>query len=169
MSRYNQWMNDKIYSSAGQLSDDALTKNQGAFFKSILGTLNHIMVGDLIWLKRFADHPATHPALDYVREIETPASLDQILYNDLSQLDDKRKRLDQVIIDWGKQLTDDELGSTLTYHNTKGEAAIKNFGSLILHLFNHQTHHRGQLTTLLSQNGLDVGETDLLAIIPNAS
>jgi len=168
MAQYNQWMNEKLYSTAGQLCDDALNQDQGAFFKSILGTLNHILVGDLVWLKRFANHLAAHPALDYVRNIETPKSLDQILYTDFSELGDKRKQLDQVIIDWCQQLTDSDLATALTYHNMKDEPATKNFGSLILHLFNHQTHHRGQVTTLLSQNGLDVGETDLLALIPNA-
>jgi len=168
MGQYNQWLNQKLYSTASQLSDDALNQDQGAFFKSILGTLNHIMVGDLVWLKRFANHPTAHPALDYVRNIETPKSLEQILYTDFSELGDKRIQLDQVIIDWCQQLTDSQLATTLTYHNMKGEPATKNFGNLILHLFNHQTHHRGQLTTLLSQNGLDVGETDLLALIPNA-
>lgn len=161
-------MNDKFYATAAQLSADALTKDQGAFFKSILGTLNHIMVGDLLWLKRFANHPTAYPALDYVRNIESPISLEQVLYTDFSELGDKRKQLDQVIIDWCQQLSDSDLATTLTYHNIKGEPATHNFGSLILHLFNHQTHHRGQVTTLLSQNGLDVGMTDLLALIPNA-
>ena len=169
MAQYNQWLNEKLYCTTGQLCDDALTKDQGAFFKSILGTLNHIMVGDLIWLKRFANHPAAYPALDYVRNIETPKSLEQVLYINFSELSDKRKLLDQVIIDWCQQLSDIDLSAILTYHNMKGEPATKNFGSLIQHFFNHQTHHRGQLTTLLSQNGLDVGETDLLALIPNAN
>lgn len=169
MAQYNHWMNERLYSTASQLCDDALNQDQGAFFKSILGTLNHIMVGDLVWLKRFANHPATHPALDYVRNIKTPKSLNQILFTDFSKLGDKRKQLDQVIIDWCQQLTNSELAATLTYLNMKAEPVTKNFGYLILHLFNHQTHHRGQLTTLLSQNGLDVGETDLLALIPNAN
>jgi len=169
MAQYNQRLNERLYATAGQLSDDILNHDQGAFFKSISGTLNHIMVGDLVWLKRFANHPAAHPALDYLHKVQTPKSLDQILYTDFSELDDKRKQLDQVIIDWCQQLTDNELATPLTYHNIKGEPATKNLGSLILHLFNHQTHHRGQLTTLLSQNGLDIGETDLLALIPDAN
>ncbi len=168
MSHYNQWMNHKLYATTGQLSDDVLTINQGAFFKSILGTLNHSMVGDLIWLKRFANHPATHSALDYVRDIETPTSLSQVLYTNFSELSDKRKQLDQVIIDWCLQLSNNDLVLSLSYHNAKGQPATKNCGNLILHFFNHQTHHRGQVTTLLSQSGLDVGVTDLLALIPNS-
>ncbi len=168
MSHYNQWLNHKLYATAGQLRNDALTKDQGAFFKSILGTLNHIMVADQVWLKRFANHPAAYHTLDYVRRIETPKSLNQILYTNFSELCDERKRLDKVIIDWCQQLTDNDLASILSYHSMKGEPATKNFGSLILHFFNHQTHHRGQVTTLLSQNGLDVGETDLLTLIANS-
>lgn len=167
MGRYNQWMNNRLYITAGKLDDAALAADQGVFFKSVLGTLNHIMVADLVWLKRFATHPATYSALDYVRSIDKPSSLDLMLYQDFSALDAQRKLLDQVIIDWCCQLTATDLAHKLVYNNMKGESFTKNYGSLIFHFFNHQTHHRGQITTLLSQNNLDVGVTDLLVLIPN--
>lgn len=71
-----------------------------------------------------------------------------------------------MIINWVAALTDDELSTTLSYHNTKGVASKRRYSSLVVHFFNHQTHHRGQTTTLLSQAGVDVGVTDLLALIP---
>jgi uncharacterized damage-inducible protein DinB len=114
-----------------------------------------------------ARHPARYSALDYVRRIDKPALLDQILYQNFYELNSQRKLLGQGIIDWCGQLEEADLNSNFFYHNMKGEPFTKKFGSLILHFFNHQTHHRGQVTTLLSQNGLDVGVTDLLMLIPD--
>jgi uncharacterized damage-inducible protein DinB len=165
LSRYNQWMNDKLYNTAAKLPIDELAKDRGAFFGSLLGTLNHIMVADIIWLQRFSCHPAQHPALDEIRSMQKPQALAQTLLDDFAALSAERQRLDATIISWCGQLDAPDLNHKLAYHNMKGEAAVKNFGSLMLHFFNHQTHHRGQATTLLSQQGLDVGATDLLALI----
>jgi len=82
-------------------------------------------------------------------------------------LSEKRAKLDLAIVAWTSELTEPDLKMHLTYHNTKGVAFSRVFGSLILHLFNHQTHHRGQVTTLLFQSGVDVGVTDLHALIPD--
>lgn len=165
LSHYNQWMNDKLYSTAAKLPADELAKDRGAFFGSLLGTLNHIMVADIIWLQRFSCHPAQHPALNEIRMMQKPQTLAQTLLDDFAALSAERRRLDSTIITWCGQLDVSDLNHKLAYHNMKGEAAAKNFGSLMLHFFNHQTHHRGQATTLLSQQGLDVGVTDLLALI----
>lgn len=167
MSQYNQWMNNQVYEAAAHLSPEKLSEDKGAFFGSILGTLNHLMVADIIWLKRFSVHPAHHLALDKIRTVAHPTSLTQILYSQFPELATERRKLDETIITWCNQLTEFDLQYNLPYKNMKGQPAVKVFGSLILHLFNHQTHHRGQVTTLLFQEGLDVGVTDLLAIIPN--
>jgi uncharacterized damage-inducible protein DinB len=167
MAKYNEWMNTRLYRAATSLPGKELVANRRAFFGSVLGTLNHLAVGDTIWLKRFATHPANYAALELVRNLPTPASLDQLLYSDVQKLSDYRRSLDQVITEWTRSIADRDLDHVLYYANTKGVAADKNFFSLVMHFFNHQTHHRGQLTTLLSQAGVDVGVTDLLAIIPN--
>ncbi len=169
MSQYNQWMNDKLYEAAAHLSEEQLTEDRGAFFGSILGTLNHIVVGDVVWLKRFSTHPANHSALDYIRKTAQPTSLDQILYCNFTELTTERKKLDEAIVSWCNELTESDLNYNLPYKNMKGQPSVKAFGSLVLHFFNHQTHHRGQVTTLLYQEGVDVGITDLLNLIPNVS
>ena len=166
LSLYNQWMNTKIYEAAGQLSVTELTKGRGAFFGSILGTLNHIIVGDTIWLKRFATHPSCLDLLQEVAGLENPASLDQVAFNDFCSLSEHRIWLDSKIINWLAELSETDLDFILSYHDTKGIPANKRYSSLILHFFNHQTHHRGQVSTLLSQAGLNVGVTDLLDQIP---
>ena len=80
---------------------------------------------------------------------------------------EQRSWLDHRISDWVSQLSDDDLDRVLAYHNTKGVPANRRFSSLVLHFFNHQTHHRGQVTTLLSQAGKTVELTDLLVLIPD--
>ncbi|MDP1772507.1 MAG: DinB family protein [Methylobacter sp.] len=165
LSRYNQWMNDKLYNTAAQLPADELARNRGAFFGSLLGTLNHIIVADIIWLQRFSEHPSQHPALDQIRAMPKPQALAQTLLDDFTALSAERRNLDATIISWCEQLNTSDLNHKLAYRNMKGKASVKNFASLMLHFFNHQTHHRGQATTLLSQQGLDVGVTDLLALI----
>lgn len=166
MAHYNAWMNAKVYETAAALSPEALALDRKAFFKSILGTLNHIVVADTLWLKRFAMHPSHPAALDPVPALESPTALNQILFNDLSSLAAHRKMLDGVINAWAATLTDADLSNGLRYANTRGEQFTRRFSSLIMHFFNHQTHHRGQATALLMQAGLDVGVTDLLALIP---
>lgn len=167
MADYNQRMNRSFYLAASKLSADELSKDRGAFFGSIIGTLNHILVGDTIWLKRFADHPSKLKTLDYVRALNKPKALDAILHPEFKKLESVRIKMDEVIQDFAHELTDEVLASNLSYSNTKGESFNKNFGHLIQHFFNHQTHHRGQVSTLLSQANIDVGVTDLLISIPN--
>ncbi|MDO9105920.1 MAG: DinB family protein [Methylovulum sp.] len=167
MAAYNAWMNAKLYTAAGRLSDDELLADRGAFFGSIMGTLNHIVVGDTLWLKRFATHPGNHLSLEPIRQLQAPASLRQILFTDMVSLSERRDWLDTVIATWSQSLTEADLDHVLHYANMKGVAADKSFFSLVMHFFNHQTHHRGQITTLLSQRGIDVGVTDLLELIPN--
>jgi len=167
IASYNTWMNAKLYAVAGTLSPSELAADRKAFFKSILGTLNHIVVGDTIWLKRFATHPSEHAALAPFRELSAPSSLDELLFPNVGELFKHRKTLDGVIQRWAAELKEQDLQHVLSYKNMKGVPQQKNFGSLVMHFFNHQTHHRGQVTTLLCQAGQDVGVTDLLAVIPD--
>lgn len=168
MARYNAWMNGKVFDAAARLPAEAVAADRGAFFGSILGTLNHLAVGDIVWLKRFASHPSGHRSLDPVRRMATPSSLDQQLASELAALRELRERLDAMIVDWSGALTDADLEHELAYTSTKGVASRRRFASVVLHFFNHQTHHRGQVTTLLHQAGQDVGVTDLLVLIPDA-
>ncbi|WLH71204.1 DinB family protein [Pseudomonas fluorescens] len=165
MATYNQWMNRKLYDAASTLTDAQLAADRHAFFGSILGTLNHLALGDTVWLKRFAQHPAGFAALAPLSSVAMPGDLKQVAFGTLRELSDRRAWLDQLIIDWAHSLREPELDHRLHYHNMRGMPADKPFFSLLVHFFNHQTHHRGQATTLLTQAGVDVGDTDLLALI----
>lgn len=167
MASYNQWMNDKIYTAAAVLPEDQLFADKGAFFGSLFNTLNHLLAADVIWLKRFARHPGQWPSLGPILQLDDPQGLDTLLFTRLDALTTQRKWLDQLIIDWTAGLSDADLEVTLHYANTAGVQHRRNFYGLLTHFFNHQTHHRGQVTTLLSQVGVDVGSTDLLALIAN--
>ncbi|GMV28817.1 MAG: hypothetical protein AMXMBFR59_09420 [Rhodanobacteraceae bacterium] len=166
MAAYNRWMNERLFDAAARLDHATLTADRGAFFGSILATLNHIAVADTIWLHRFARHPASFAALDALAAFPQPASLDQSLAPDLAALREYRQRLDALIATWVPELSAEHLATDLAYANMAGVKSGRNFGALLQHFFNHQTHHRGQVTTLLSQSGIDVGVTDLLAVIP---
>lgn len=164
-AEYNRLMNTRLYDAASRLSADELRSDRGAFFKSVLGTLNHILVGDIIWLKRFSRHPSSEAALRYIAAIERPSSLDSVLFTDLNLLREQRVAVDDVIVEWIESLSETDIQKPLTYENMAGISFNKPLGSLISHLFLHQVHHRGQITTLLSQFGVDFGETDLVEII----
>ncbi|MCW0402872.1 hypothetical protein NB689_000100 [Xanthomonas sacchari] len=165
-ANYSQWMNQRLYAAAATLPDAAITEPRGAFFGSLLGTLNHLVVADTIWLQRFAQHPARHPALQAIAATPVPTALDAPQADCLADLRTQRESLDATIAEWMSQLHADDLDVALRYRNTRGESHGRRFGDLLLHFFNHHTHHRGQATTLLSQAGADVGVTDMLAVIP---
>lgn len=165
LATYNASMNTRLYAAAATLPKDALLADRGAFFGSIMGTLNHIVAGDTIWLRRFMGHPSSFASLQAMTGIPAPSGLTHIYSEDLESLLAHRVRLDAIISALAAEVTDADLARVLTYRNSRGECR-KHFGSLLLHLFNHQTHHRGQASTLLSQSGVDIGVTDLLEWIP---
>jgi uncharacterized damage-inducible protein DinB len=149
MAEYNHWMNQKLYAICAQIPDEKRKEDLGAFFHSIHGTLNHILVGDRVWLGRFTHQPLI-------------AKLDQALYEDFEQLRQERETTDRAIREWVNQLSPEWLNAPFTYTSiVSPKTYTKPTWLLVTHLFNHQTHHRGQLTTLLSQLGYDPGVTDL--------
>ncbi|EGI77414.1 DinB family protein [Hylemonella gracilis ATCC 19624] len=167
MADYNRWMNTKLYEAAGQLSDAQLRQDRGAFFGSLYETLNHLAVADTIWLQRFAQHPALGGLQEAMQGFPKPTSLREPMAASFAELWDYRTRLDAVILQFAQQLTPAHLAETLRYANTSGKPQARNVGALLQHFFNHQTHHRGQASTLLFQAGVDVGVTDLFTLIPN--
>jgi uncharacterized damage-inducible protein DinB len=133
------------------LADAARKEDVGAFFKSIHGTLNHLLVADRVWMGRFAG------------PIFVPVSLAQELYADFGELRAARAAMDASIEAWAESLTDDTLAGDLTYTSiVNPQPRTIAMWMAVAHFFNHQTHHRGQVTTLLMQRGIDPGVTDLM-------
>ncbi|WP_204247921.1 DinB family protein [Psychrobacter urativorans] len=170
MAEYNALMNQRICDSISTIPNEVLWQDQKAFFGSILGTLNHLMVGDLIWLNRFNQHPS-YPkgfkSLIPLRNLPLPTMLNQVLYEDKESFSSNRQNLDQMIIQFINESNEDDYSKRLRYQNTKNDTFNKSFLMLLQHLFNHQTHHRGQVSALLTQMHIDIGETDLLMLIPD--
>lgn len=164
MADYNRWMNRRLVAACGGLPADALVQDRGAYFGSVLGTLNHLAVADSLWLHRF-EHPGhwdtLHAALEWLPK---PIALRETLAADLASFAVLRERLDTLIVDWCDELKFNDLDRVLAYRNMAGEARQRQLGPLLSHFFNHQTHHRGQATTLLFQAGVDPGVTDLIAL-----
>ncbi|MDE2086802.1 MAG: DinB family protein [Xanthomonadaceae bacterium] len=169
MAQYNQWMNTRLYAAADALDEAELRADRGAFFGSILATLAHIHAADMHWLKRFATAMPDVAALDAVRAAPLPPLVRGIVSPDFATLRMEREALDAVFVAFAREATDALYARPLDYTNTAGESHCKQAGLVLRHVFNHQTHHRGQVTTLLSQRGIDVGVTDLSALIPECA
>ncbi|MDH5392609.1 MAG: DinB family protein [Gammaproteobacteria bacterium] len=166
MASYNRLMNQRLLQASACLTEESLRQDKAAFFKSVFATFNHIMVGDILWLKRFALHPSYCASLKPLMSMKKPERLDQILYRSLPAFKKQREKLDTLIIDWCHEIDEQHLDCALSYVDVKGNVHNKRLGDLILHVFLHQVHHRGQVTTLLSQEAVDFGETDLPEIVP---
>lgn len=169
MASYNQWMNARLYAAAANLDEAELQADRGAFFGSILATLAHILAADTHWLKRFAAAIPAMASLDYVRTVPLPELVRGITFPDFIKLRADREALDAAIITFTREATNELYAQPLSYTSRAGQLYTKPGGLVLRHVFNHQTHHRGQVTTLFSQIGVDVGATDLSVLIPDCS
>jgi len=159
-ARYNAWINQSLLEASLSLPEEQQNKDLGVFFHSLTGSWNHIMVGDLLWLNRLATiFPILDDAIDTWPK---PTTLNQVLYPELQQLVQPRQQLDELIIQWCDFLRETDCEDRLQYHNTQEQLVVKPLPNVMQHLFNHQTHHRGQITAILSQLGGDYGATDFL-------
>jgi uncharacterized damage-inducible protein DinB len=160
LSRYNRWMNDKLYALGATLTDEVRKRDSGAFFKSIHGTFNHILLADRVWLARFT---GVTPEAGFMGPggIRT---LDQDLYPEFTDLRRERALTDDVLATWVAGLTQEQLAAPLAFVR-RGQRMESPLWGTVAHVFNHQTHHRGQITTLFTQLGHDPGSTDLFAML----
>jgi uncharacterized damage-inducible protein DinB len=148
---YNQWANAVLYGAAAQLPVEDYKRNRGAFFKSVHGTLNHILVADRIWMKRFTG------------EGDAPKRLDAIICDDLPELTGEREREDERMVSWIAGLDAKALAGRFSYMTvTDMRTVSQRLAPALAHLFNHQTHHRGQAHTLLTGFGLEAPVLDLI-------
>jgi uncharacterized damage-inducible protein DinB len=153
LALYNRWANERLYGCAAELTPEALAEDRGAFFGSLLGTLNHLLVTDRLWLSRLE---GTSPR---------GTRLDEVLHEDFADLSAARRAQDQKIVAFVHDLSEERLAETLAYATTSGAPQSQPVHQVLAHLFNHQTHHRGQAHHLL---GLALGRDkppvlDLLA------
>ncbi|MDZ7714491.1 MAG: DinB family protein [Rhodovibrio sp.] len=148
---YNAWANARLYDAVETLSPEALrAERPAAFFHSILGTLNHLLVADRIWLDRFQHLPPAH------------SRLDEIVHDDLAALRAARVSEDARIRRFVDDLAEADLDARLAYKTSSGSPKSDPLGALLSHVFNHQTHHRGQAHALIQEAGVAPPPLDLI-------
>jgi uncharacterized damage-inducible protein DinB len=150
LGAYNAWANMRLYEAAAALPDAEYRADRGAFFKSVHGTLNHILVADKIWMSRFTG------------EGEAPSRLDVILFEDLAELRREREREDGRIEHYARGTDEAALSARIRYRTITNPTDVEQpLAPALLHMFNHQTHHRGQVHAILTGLGRDAPSLDL--------
>lgn len=153
MSLYNAWVSEATYVACDQLSDKDRKADIGLFFKSIHGTLNHLLWGDQVWMYRLTGTPA--PISEAI-----PGSTTQ--YDDYDEMRDVRLAFDQVIVKWASGVQQSDIDGELSWFSSAVDAQVtKPRPLLIMQMFNHQTHHRGQIHGALTRAGIKAPVTDL--------
>ncbi len=150
-NQYSHWMNEHMFTLCDTVPDNHRKKSLGAFFGSIHRTLNHILLVDRLWLSRFENSSLSITGLD------------QELYVDYNELKTARRETDDQLTRYIGKLQDQDMDRKLTFTSAithKSHSFL--LGDCLVHMFHHQTHHRGQISALISQLGVDIGNTDLL-------
>lgn len=164
LARYNAWMNNNLYNLASQLGEEQRRREVGAFFGSIHGTLSHLLLTDRVQLGRFIG-PDRTISYDAGHKPIAIKSLDQELYSDFETLRRERAATDAMIEEWTGKISPEWLAGTMRYHamSDGGDWDVPLWVA-VTHFFNHQTHHRGQITALMKQMGVDPGVTDFMPL-----
>ena len=149
LANYNKWANEKIITSCKKLTETEYMKDRGAFFSSIHGTLNHLLVVDRAFVA-------------YIEEKNHGLkSLDQILYENLFQLEEARIKEDKRLVDLVNNLSEESIHKEITYNGFETGKTTHTINTILLSMFNHQTHHRGQIHNMLSQAGIKPPQIDI--------
>jgi uncharacterized damage-inducible protein DinB len=160
MAEYNAEMNRRLYGAAARLTEAERKANRGAFWKSIHGTLTHILWGDSQWMWRFDNWPKPEVAIKQ----------SSVMIDDFATLRARRETADADIIAWAARVDDAWLAEDLVWFSGAAQKEMRrNKAKLVAHFFNHQTHHRGQAHALLTACGQETGDTDLFLVVPDAA
>ena len=155
MARYNHWQNAGIAACVAQMSAAELQRDRGAFFGSIHATLNHLLWGDAIWMCRWSD--VEKPKGSIADSTQVTATI--------AEWATARAKIDQAILTWAVGLTDSDVTGDLTWFSgLLGREVTKDRALCVMHFFNHQTHHRGQVHAMLTAAGQNPGATDLFVM-----
>ncbi len=153
MARYNRWQNSQLFGFLQALSPEDLNKDRGAFFGSIKGTANHLLWGNWIWISRFDKGEGPGGGI--------PESVS--LCSDLAEWLPLCERIDTRISEWADSLGDAPLTGEFTWFSAAKEADVTlPYAQCVIHMFNHQTHHRGQLHQMLTETGSAAPVSDLV-------
>lgn len=169
MSLYNQRMNTQLMGICLLLPKELLEKQTHSFFPNIISYWNHILFGDLILIGRLALSEIANLSPQDMAIYPTPKSPQDLYYHSLSEITVTRKKLDELIVQYCLNLTEADCEKYITYTTTENDLITKALADITQHIFNHQAHHRGQLTCVLSQFGVDYGCMDLPVVVAEGS
>jgi uncharacterized damage-inducible protein DinB len=166
LALHNQSLNQRMIEATARLPHERQWANLGAFFKSIMGTLNHIYVTDIVWLQRVNAGTTPFAELTDIARIDSRGwNYSTIVFDELSQFEAARQQLDNTIVSWAHSLTERNLNEPMHYQNLRGIEYNKPLGAIVLQLFTHQIHHRGHVTCMLAQEGQLIDGTGFLNFI----
>ena len=149
LARYNRLANERLYRVCAELSQEEYRRHRDGSFGSIYGLLNHVLLGDRIWMNRFEG------------EVSTTPPLDTILFENFAHLRSARVDEDARIERFFAGIEAHFLSTPLRYRNSQGKDCVDLAEMAVLHFFNHQTHHRGQVHVMISQTGVRPPSLDL--------
>ncbi|HUJ18716.1 MAG TPA: DinB family protein [Nitrospirota bacterium] len=163
LARYNQTANQKMDGIIRNLSSAQWNQEFAGYFKTIGQLCSHIYISDYNWLKRFGQFRA----FQYIKDplFDQNLNYGSKPFDDISSYISKREELDKKLITLADELAESDLGEIISFANTKGERVSKNVGGSILHIFNHQTHHRGMISLYLDLMGIDNDFSSLLPLV----
>ncbi len=164
-AKYNRWFNGRLYEACRKMSDEERKADRGAFFKSVHLTLNHLLWGDRRWINRFLNQGTSFKSVTpEFLAVPAGSTFGSNIQDDFEMLWKEREELDIAIEALIAEMPSEFFLQTISYPMSSGVRTHPAWEAMS-QVFNHQTHHRGQITTLLSQAGIDVGPTDMLAVM----
>ncbi len=158
-AHYNERINQQLLTVCENLSCDSMLQDRGVFFDSIIGTWNHLLVTDLLWLQRLNVTMENDGLLTRQPKVMSP---NQVIAAQINEVSEIRLAIDKIFIRWIEGLDDQQLSADYQYQSLDNDTITTPLASILQHIFNHQVHHRGQLTALLSQAGVSYGHIDFL-------
>ena len=166
LAKYNGSVNQSVLELLEPLQKDQVMAKTKAFYPSIFETMLHILVADLNWLRRYRDKFKENRALSNTKLLSLEEkNLRDEFKSDYTKLFQYRRQVDGLIIQFVNELGEDQLNSIIKYKSYKGEDIEKEIWKTMLHVFNHQTHHRGQVSVLLDLIGIDHDYSGLVSRI----
>jgi uncharacterized damage-inducible protein DinB len=165
LTYYNIRVNVKLFGILQELPDAEITRDAGSYFGSILDLLNHVLTSDLGWLSRFRDAEVPAECLDSPVLVHTPPGFGKPLHHSLQAVWEHQQGVDQVFQDLSAALTEASAGSAFSYTDSTGTRHSFVLGDVLLHVLNHATHHRGQISQILDSRGVDHDFSNLLGVL----
>ena len=163
LAKYNKTTNDKMNAYIKKLTDEQWKQEFKTFYKSIKLICNHIYIADFAWLKRLS----TLREFKYINDVifQTNIGFDQVILNGIDNYIEKRNILDDKILQYANEIKDEDMTNQCHYKDSHGKEYTRNYGGSILHMFNHETHHRGMISILMEEMGIDNDYSNLISLV----